>query len=59
MKSIRLKIKNMKYRYKLTIILVVASLVPMMVLVMYSYARMSSLVHANEVEGMESILEQT
>lgn len=59
MKNIRLKIRNMKYRHKLTIILVVVSLVPMLVLAMYSYVRMSSLVRANEVEDMNSILNQT
>lgn len=59
MRNILLKIKNMKYRYKLTIILVVVSLVPMLVLAMYSYVRMSSLVRANEVEDMNSILDQT
>ena len=59
MKNIWLKIKNMKYRYKLTIILVVVSLVPMTVLAMYSYLRMSTLVRENEVYGMNSILVQT
>lgn len=59
MKNIWLKIKNMKYRYKLTIILVVVSLVPMTVLAMYSYLRMSTLVRENEVDGMNSILVQT
>lgn len=59
MKNLLLKIKNMKYRYKLTIILVVASLVPMLVLAMYSYVRMSHLVRTNEVEDMASILNQT
>lgn len=49
----------MKYRYKLTIILVVVSLVPMTVLAMYSYLRMSTLVRENEVDGMNSILVQT
>lgn len=59
MENIHLKIKNMKYRYKLTIILLVVSLVPMLVLAMYSYVRMSSLVRTNEVEEMNSILDQT
>ena len=59
MGNIRLKIKNMKYRYKLTIILVVVSLVPMLMLAMYSYVRMSSLVRDNELEDMNSILVQT
>ena len=49
----------MKYRYKLTILLVVVSLVPMTVLALYSHSRMSSLVRKNEMEDMYSILEQT
>ena len=53
------KYKDMKYRYKLTILLVVASLVPMTVLALYSHSRMSSLVRKNEMEDMYSILEQT
>lgn len=59
MKVILKKLKNMKYRHKLTILLVVASLVPMTVLVLYSHARMSSLVRENELEDTSSILEQT
>lgn len=59
MKSIWQKFKNMKYRYKLTILLVVVSLVPMTALTLYSYGRMSSLVRTNEVEQMNSILVQT
>ena len=45
----------MKYRYKLTILLVVVSLVPMTVLALYSHSRMSSLVRKNEMEDMYSI----
>lgn len=59
MKSIWQKIKNMKYRYKLTILLVVVSLVPMVTLALYSYVRMSDLVQTNEVDDMNSILVQT
>ncbi len=59
MKKLLKKIKNMKYRHKLTILLVVASLVPMTVLALYSHSRMSSLIRKNEMEDMYSILEQT
>ena len=59
MKAILKKLKNMKYRHKLTILLVVASLVPMTVLVLYSHSRMSSLIRENEMEDTSSILEQT
>ena len=58
-KSVYRKIKNMKYRHKLTIILVVASLVPMLVLALDSYIRMSDQARHNEMEDMKSILEQT
>ena len=56
-KSVYRKIKNMKYRHKLTIILVVASLVPMLVLALDSYIRMSDQARHNEMEDMKSILE--
>ena len=49
----------MKYRHKLTFLLVGASLVPMTVLALYSHMRMSSFVRQREMEDMESILEQT
>lgn len=49
----------MKYRHKLTLLLVGASLVPMTVLALYSHMRMSSLVRQREMEDMEFILEQT
>ena len=49
----------MKYRHKLTILLVTASLVPMILLVWYSHGRMSSLLREKEMEDMSSILEQT
>lgn len=59
MKRLLKKYKDMKYRYKLTILLVAVSLVPMTVLALYSHSRMSSLVRKNEMEDMYSILEQT
>lgn len=59
MKKLLKKYNDMKYRYKLTILLVVASLVPMTVLALYSHSHMSSLVRKNEMEDMYSILEQT
>lgn len=49
----------MKYRHKLTVLLVTASLVPMILLVWYSHGRMSSLLREKEMEDMSSILEQT
>ena len=57
--AIKKKFKNMKYRHKLTILLVTASLVPMILLVWYSHDRMRSLLQEKEMEDMSSILEQT
>ena len=57
--AIKNKFKNMKYRHKLTILLVTASLVPMILLVWYSHGRVSSLLQEKEMEDMSSILEQT
>ena len=51
--------KNMKYRHKLTILLVVTSLVPMTVLALYSHSRQSTMVRSSELEDMQSIMEQT
>ena len=49
----------MKYRHKLTILLVISSLVPMTILALYSHNSMSKLVRHNELEDTSSILEQT
>ena len=56
---IKNKFENMKYRHKLTILLVTASLVPMILLVLYSHDRMSSLLREKKWRYMSSILEQT
>ena len=45
---------NMKYRHKLTLLLVGASLVPMTVLALYSHMRIGSFVRQREMEDMES-----
>ncbi len=57
--AIRNKFNNMKYRHKLTILLVTVSLVPMLLLVWFSHERMRSLLQEKEIEDMHSILEQT
>lgn len=49
----------MKYRYKLTILLIFTSLVPMTVLALYSHGRQSIMVRNRELEDMQSIMEQT
>lgn len=59
MKNILKKFKNMKYRHKLTVLLVVVSLVPVTVISLYGHMQMSRLVRENEMEEMSSILKQT
>ena len=59
MNRLRKIFKNMKYRHKLTILLVVTSLVPMTVLAWYSHNRLSTMVRSSELEDMQSIMEQT
>ena len=59
MNRLRKIFKNMKYRHKLTILLVVTRLVPMTVLALYSHSRQSTMVRSSELEDMQSIMEQT
>ena len=59
MNRLRKIFKNMKYRHKLTILLVVTSLVLMTVLALYSHSRQSTMVRSSELEDMQSIMEQT
>lgn len=59
MKKLLRKFNSMKYRHKLTILLVIASLVPMTVLALYSHSRMSNLIRKNEMEDMYTSLVQT
>ena len=59
MKLIYQKLNDIKYRHKLTILVVVASLVPMMVLVVYNHSKMKSLLQDREVNAMEVMLDQT
>ncbi len=51
--------KNMKYRHKLTILLVVTALVPMTVLALYGHSRQSTMVRSSDLEDMQSIIDQT
>ncbi len=59
MNRLRKIFKNMKYRHKLTILLVVTSLAPMTVLALYSHSRQSTMVRSSELEDMQLIMEQT
>ena len=53
MNRLRKIFKNMKYRHKLTILLVVTSLVPMTVLALYSHSRQSTMVRSSELEDIK------
>lgn len=59
MKKLYQKLKNMKYRNKLRALLVTASLVPVILIALYSHMRMSSFVRQREMEDMVTLLEQT
>ena len=59
MNRLRKWIKNMKYRHKLTILLVVTALVPMTVLALYARSRQSTMVRSSDLEDMQSIIDQT
>lgn len=59
MNRLRKWIKNMKYRHKLTILLVVIALVPMTVLALYAHSRQSTMVRSSDLEDMQSIIDQT
>ena len=59
MNRLRKWIKTMKYRHKLTILLVVSALVPMTVLALYAHSRQSTMVRSSDLEDMQSIIDQT
>ena len=59
MKRLRNIFNKMKYRHKLTVLLIFTSLVPMTVLALYSHGRQSIMVRNSELEDMQSIMEQT
>ena len=59
MNRLRKIFKNMKYRHKLTILLVVTALVPMTVLALYAHSRQSTMVRSSDLEDMQSIIDQT
>ena len=59
MNRLRKWIKNMKYRHKLTILLVMTALVPMTVLSLYSHGRQSTMIRSSDMEDMQAAIEQT
>ena len=59
MKTLYRKFKNLKYRYKLTLLILAAGLIPVMIIVVYMQTGMTNILHANEVDSMENTLEQS
>ena len=59
MKTLYRKFKNLKYRYKLTLLILAAGLIPVMIIVVYMQTGMTNILHENEVDSMENTLEQS
>ncbi len=59
MKRIYRKFKNLKYRYKLTLLVLAAGLIPVMIIVIYMQNGMRNILHENELDSMENTLEQS
>lgn len=59
MKNLYRKFKNLKYRYKLTLLILAAGLVPVVIIVIYMQSGMVSILRENEVDSMENTLEQS
>ena len=59
MKNLYRKFKNLKYRYKLTLLILAAGLIPVMIIVIYMQSGMLGILHENEVDSMENTLEQS
>ena len=58
MKTLYRKFKNLKYRYKLTLLILAAGLIPVMIIVVYMQTGMTNILHSNEVDRMENTHEQ-
>lgn len=59
MNRIKRIFRDMKYRRKLTVLLILTSLLPMVLLALYNHMRIENLTRKNEMESMEFLLEQT
>ena len=59
MKKLYNKFKNLKYRYKLTLLILAAGLIPVVIIVVYMLTGMTNILHDNEVTSMENTLEQS
>lgn len=59
MKIVMRKFKNLKYRYKLTLLILAAGLIPVSIIVAYMQYGMMNLLHDSEISNMEKTLEQS
>lgn len=59
MKTLMQKFKNLKYRYKLTLLILAAGLIPVSIIVAYMQYGMMNLLHNSEISNMEKMLEQS
>lgn len=50
--------KNLKFRYKLTLLVLTAGLIPVAIIVVYMQSGMMELLHENEVDNLEKSLQQ-
>ena len=50
--------KNLKFRYKLTLLILTAGLIPVAIIVVYMQSGMMELLHENEVDNLEKSLQQ-
>ena len=58
MKKLLQSFKNLKVRYKLTLLVLAAGLIPVSIIVVYMQSGMMNLLHENEVDNLEKSLEQ-
>ena len=58
MKKLLQSFKNLKFRYKLTLLVLAAGLIPVSIIVVYMQSGMMNLLHENEVDNLEKSLEQ-
>ena len=59
MKKLLQSFKNLKFRYKLTLLVLAAGLLPVGIIVVYMQSGMMDLLHKNEVDNLEKSLQQS
>ena len=58
MKKLLQLFENLKFRYKLTLLVLAAGLIPVAIIVVYMQIGMMELLHDNDVDNLEKTLEQ-